>query len=71
MGRLILIFPQMLLYFCLLASWSLCGGFYIPGVAPVEFQQGDEVEVKVGHTEFHCHGSRKVQIGKCKNLLKS
>ena len=36
----------------LLVSWLLCSmggtprGFYIPGVAPVEFKKGDKIEVK-------------------------
>ena len=38
---------QMLMLVCLVASIVVIDGFYIPGVAPVEFKIGDPVEVKV------------------------
>ena len=37
----------MLLLVCIIASVRISDGFYIPGVAPVEFKMGDPVEVKV------------------------
>lgn len=36
----------MLLYLVLLLLSSVCHGFYVPGVAPVEFTRGATIEVK-------------------------
>ena len=30
------------------AHWPRCLAFYIPGVAPTEYQQGDRLELRVG-----------------------
>ena len=36
--------PLLLLVLCPLEQ-----GFYVPGVAPVEFKKGDSIEVRVSH----------------------
>lgn len=30
----------------LFSTYGVCNGFYVPGVAPVEFKKGDPIEVK-------------------------
>jgi len=39
--------PRLFLFICLFSLTLLeASGFYIPGVAPVEFKEGDPIEVK-------------------------
>ena len=48
--------PALTLLF--LASACLSNAFYVPGVAPVEFRDGEEVEIKVviySLTDFSVH----------------